>query len=277
MAESPVTYRVGDVTITRVPEKLIGDFTPEYLFPEWEPALVQEHREWMASACWDDAREHLASEDAGSHYLNRHWNWQRQEAQASLFRHLNEPYLERLAAVDVTPYAVDYVLLTHLHTDHVDWNTQFLNGRWVPTFLSAKYVFAKVEDEYFSGPGGRDRPNFSLYEDSVLPIIEAGQAVMIEADRDEFIDGPVFNPTPRHSVGHMSISLRSGGEDALFGGDVMHLPVHLTLPWLDGVGDNHAEDRRLLEIREICLHYEHPVRQDDDSYVTEIQVPIAKV
>jgi glyoxylase-like metal-dependent hydrolase (beta-lactamase superfamily II) len=252
MAESPVTYRVGDVTITRVLEKLIGDFTPEYLFPKWEPALVQEHQEWMASSCWDDAHEHVV--------LSTHCWLLKTPAHTILvdtgigndkkrklpsFDHLNEPYLERLAAVGVMPDAVDYVLLTHLHIDHVGWNTQFLNGRWVPTFPNAKYVFAKVEDEYFSGPGGRDRPNFALYEDSVLPVIEAGQAVMIEADGDEFIDGLVFNPTPGHSVGHMSISLRSGDQEALFGGNVMHLPVQVYRPDWSSVFSASPERGRL--------------------------------
>jgi hypothetical protein len=113
MAENPVTYRVGDVTITRVMEKLIGDFTPEYLLPEWEPLLVQEHQEWMASSWWDDAREHFV--------LSAHTRFLKTPAHTMLvdtgigndkkrklpsFDHLNEPYLERLAAVGVTPDVV---------------------------------------------------------------------------------------------------------------------------------------------------------------------------
>jgi glyoxylase-like metal-dependent hydrolase (beta-lactamase superfamily II) len=234
MVESPVTYAVGDVTITRVLEKEILDFTPEFLFPEWDPAAVQDHQEWMAPSCWDNTHEHVVL-SAHSWVLKTRAHTllvdtgigNDKKRKLPAFDHLKEPYLERLAAVGVVPEAVDYVLLTHLHTDHVGWNTRFLNGRWVPTFPNAKYVFAKVEDEYFSGPGGRDRPNFALYEDSVLPVIEAGQAEMVEADGGEFINGLFFNPTPGHSVGHMSISARSAGEEALFGGDVMHLPVQI--------------------------------------------------
>jgi glyoxylase-like metal-dependent hydrolase (beta-lactamase superfamily II) len=189
MTESPVIYTVGDVTITRVLEKLIGNFTPEYLFPEWDPAAVLEHQECLAPSCWNDTHERVV--------LSSHTWVIKSRAHTILvdtgigndkkrklpaFDHLNEPYLERLATVGVTPDAVEYVLLTHLHTDHVGWNTRFLNGCWVPTFPNAKYVFPKIEYEYFAGPGGGDRPNFALYEDSVLPIVEAGQAEMIESD-----------------------------------------------------------------------------------------------
>jgi glyoxylase-like metal-dependent hydrolase (beta-lactamase superfamily II) len=252
MAETPVIYTVGEFTITRVLEKLIDSLTPEYLFPEWDPAVMRKHPQGMPPCCWRDmhkqvvlsshtwvikSRKHTVLVDTGI--------GNDKKRKLPDFDHLNEPYLDRLAAVGVTPEAVDYVLLTHLHTDHVGWNTQLLEGRWVPTFPKAKYVFSEIEYEYFSGPDGRDRPNFALYEDSVLPIVEAGQAEMIGSDCGEFIDGFVFNPTPGHSLGHMSISLRSRGEEAFFGGDVVHLPVQIYRPDWNSVFSASPERGRL--------------------------------
>ena len=86
-----------------------------------------------------------------------------------------------------------------------------------------------------AGPGGRERPNYEFYEDSVLPVIKAGQAQMLAPGGGGFIDGFVFHPTPGHSVDHLSISLTSRGETAFFAGDVMRLPIQVAVPGLSSM------------------------------------------
>lgn len=147
------------------------------------------------------------------------------------FDRLDTPWLARLAAAGVAPGDVTDVLLTHLHTDHVGWNTRrAADGRWVPTFPNACYVFPRAGRDLFEGPGGWARPNFDMYADSVLPVIEAGQADLVGAEGGEVLDGFVYHPTPGHSPDHMSIAFRSAGEGALFAGDVVHHPVQVRRP-----------------------------------------------
>ncbi len=90
------------------------------------------------------------------------------------FHQLKLPFLERLATAGVTPESVDFVLCTHLHADHCGWNTRLLDGRWVPTFPNAKYVFSKAEQDHWAGPAGRQGFNAGVYADSVLPVVESG-------------------------------------------------------------------------------------------------------
>jgi len=163
---------------------------------------------------------------------------------APMLDQLQEPYLARLAAAGVRPGEVDTVLLTHLHADHVGWNTRLLDGRWVPTFPNARHVFSRVEQAYNEALAdgrpleGEARPSLALgpvagtpspgvYDDSVRPVIEAGLADMIEIDGQEAIDGFSFLRTPGHSIDHASIRLVSQGEEALFIGDVMHHPLQV--------------------------------------------------
>ncbi|WP_211175944.1 MBL fold metallo-hydrolase [Brasilonema sp. UFV-L1] len=248
------TYKVGDVTITRVTEQVIN-LAPEVLLPDWNPAVVQEHQDWLVPGCMDETHEHfILSIHTWVVKTQRHTilidtasGNDKERPLNPIFHHLQLPYLERLEAAGVTPEAVDYVLLTHLHVDHVGWNTRLVDGRWVPTFPNAKYVFPKVEQDYYSSPASHNDvniPSLGVYEDSVLPVIEAGLTETISSGGGEFIDGLSFLPTPGHSIGHMSISLTSRGEEALFSGDVMHHPIQVYRPEWNSVFCEFADQAR---------------------------------
>lgn len=134
-------------------------------------------------------------------------------------------FLDGLAALGVTPDTVDFVLCTHLHVDHVGWNTRLVDGRWVPTFPNARYLFSEVELERARG---EDPPRPALV-DSVLPVVEAGQAQMV-TDGYTVDDEVWMESTPGHTVGHFSVGLASQGERAVVGGDLMHSPIQCHHP-----------------------------------------------
>jgi glyoxylase-like metal-dependent hydrolase (beta-lactamase superfamily II) len=136
-------------------------------------------------------------------------------------------FLERLADAGVAPEQVDYVLCTHLHLDHCGWNTRLVDGRWVPTFPNARYVMARREFEASQANAGNG--NERTYEDNVVPVVEAGQAVFV--DMDHALDDEVWlEPTPGHTPGHVAIALRSQGKAGVFSGDLMHWPMQCIFP-----------------------------------------------
>ncbi len=127
------------------------------------------------------------------------------------------------------------MLHTHLHVDHVGWNTTLVNGRWVPTFPKAKHVFSAKEYAYFTDPANlneRNRTSFQVQADSVTPIVESGMAEMIEVRGDEVIPGFSLHSTPGHTVDHASILLESAGAHAIFPGDIAHHPIQIVEPQL---------------------------------------------
>jgi glyoxylase-like metal-dependent hydrolase (beta-lactamase superfamily II) len=124
---------------------------------------------------------------------------------------------------------IDYVMCTHLHGDHVGWNTRLDNGRWVPTFPKARYVFGQHEYEYWATQNAKaEVPPFA---DSVLPVVEAGNAEIVT---DEFAIGDHVRivPTPGHTPGHIAIAIGKGKDDAVFAGDLIHTPLQLRYPEL---------------------------------------------
>jgi glyoxylase-like metal-dependent hydrolase (beta-lactamase superfamily II) len=156
MENKPNSYKVGDAIVTRIFETLIAGFTPRELCPTWNEQNPERLADLLPSACWDKPYQHVVMSthrwlvrttkhnvliDTG---IGNHKN-----RKPPYFNNLKEPFLERLAASGVKPEDIDYVLLTHLHTDHVGWNTIRKDGRWAPTFPKAQYVFSKVEETLF--------------------------------------------------------------------------------------------------------------------------------
>lgn len=143
----------------------------------------------------------------------------------------SDNYLVNLARIGLMPGDIDFVLCTHLHTDHVGWNTQLVDGRWVPTFPKAKYLMARPEFEHFhrlyladpAQPVGK-----GAFQDSVLPIVDAGQAQIVEMGHrvvGELDDGVWMEAAPGHTPGHVTIHTRGGGRESIMTGDIIHHPI----------------------------------------------------
>jgi glyoxylase-like metal-dependent hydrolase (beta-lactamase superfamily II) len=253
-------HRVGDATVIKIPELALDASDPAFFYPGQVnvPAAVEETRKlWPDSVdsqtgllrqsihVWlvrTPTRAILVDTGAGN---------DKDRPNVPSLNHLNEPFLDRLKAAGVRPEEVDLVLLTHLHIDHVGWNTRMVDGRWAPTFPNARYVFSWRERAYLaalSAPDGSDtairaeaklapRPDplvpaiyEGVYEDSVLPVIDAGLAQEIVVDGTEAEEGFSFIPNPGHTIDHACIRFSSRGEQALFWGDVMHHPLQFVRP-----------------------------------------------
>ena len=146
------------------------------------------------------------------------------------FHMMRTTFLEDLRAAGVPPESVDLVICTHLHVDHVGWNTRLDNGRWVPTFPRARHLFAR------RGVGAlvaarRDDDTRRIMADSVQPVLDAGLATLVEMDH-RISDELWLEPTPGHTPGHVSVRLRSGDGEAVITGDLMHHPVQMAEPAL---------------------------------------------
>jgi glyoxylase-like metal-dependent hydrolase (beta-lactamase superfamily II) len=142
----------------------------------------------------------------------------------------HDPFLETMTAAGYPPESIDIVLCTHLHVDHVGWNTKREGGTWVPTFAKARYVFG--ETEYTHWKNHSDTPEkAAVFADSVQPVMDAGRADLVASDH-RLSDEIDLIPTPGHSPGHMSVHIQSEGEEALLTGDAAHHPVQMAhLDW----------------------------------------------
>ena len=255
------TRRIGDIEVTRIEERHGPGFAPQQLLRDWDPALLDEHADWLSPNYFDLAtgrfmssihswlirtKHHTILIDTcvGNHKHRPHFE---------RFHMLDTPYLDRLRAAGVTPEEIDYVMCTHLHVDHVGWNTRMVDGRWVPTFPNAKYVFSRVEREYWDPAVNKALPpvNAGVFEDSVLPVIASGQAQLVEMT-DRLGDNLLVEPAPGHAPGHVVFRLLDQGQEGVFVGDVMHHPLQIYRPEMSSQfctdpAQAEASRRRVLE------------------------------
>lgn len=250
-------HNIGDVEIVRLQEIEFRDFQPGFLFPEWNAANIEAHLPWLVPDC-------LTPDHAGLTVSVNTWIVRTphhtilvdtgigndRDRRIPLFNQLSTPYLKKLQAAGVTPESVDFVFCTHLHSDHVGWNTRRDGDAWRPTFPNARYVFPELELTVSQSEAFRTGYAAGVYEDSILPVLEAGLVDLVGPQGAQIVDHIRFIPTPGHTAGHMSIELNGGGRRALFTGDVMHNPMQVYMPHWNSVfcdmQDRARESRRWL-------------------------------
>jgi glyoxylase-like metal-dependent hydrolase (beta-lactamase superfamily II) len=151
---------------------------------------------------------------------------------------LNSDRFEKgLTAAGVAVDDIDYVMCTHLHADHVGWNTRLENGRWVPTFPKATYIMADRELTYWTQREKDNPQSVPWITDSVLPIVEAKRTKIVKSDF-AFDDTVKLIPTPGHTVDHFSILAGRAGSDAFITGDMIHSPLQARYPELGMMADH---------------------------------------
>lgn len=241
--------KIGNAIIHQVEESVQPSFVPKLLFPDSTDEALAEHLSWMAPLHYDLAegkfrtsvrsflvktgRHNVLIDCCGGNHKNRPY--------FPRFHQREHDWLDRLAATGVAPEDIDFVMCTHLHADHVGWNTVLQDGRWKPTFPNAKYIMHRAEMDRWNPA----HPQYQFYphneftwEDSILPVVEAGQAVAVD-DGYTLDDTLTLLPAPGHTLAHCAIYLHSHDNRAIFSGDVMHVPLQVYYPlWGTSLDDD---------------------------------------
>lgn len=229
------SWRVGDVRITRVVELGGTPTPPRFLFGSIDQAFIRD-RPWLAPRFATADGQILAAiqafviESDGKVIIVDTCLGNGKPRTVPLFDRLQTDFLDRLAGAGFPPERIDIVLCTHLHVDHVGWNTRLLDEEWRPTFPNARYLFGRVEWEYWSN--GVVNGDGDVIGDSVRPVVEAGLADLVDMDHRLTPEVRLL-PTPGHTPGHVSVMIESRGCAAVITGDVIHHPVQCCDPDVD--------------------------------------------
>jgi glyoxylase-like metal-dependent hydrolase (beta-lactamase superfamily II) len=235
-------WQVGQVRITRVVESGPDPTSTKFLFRDPPRDLVARHG-WLKPHFATDEGRLLMSihafvvESQGRRIVVDTCIGNDKRRSFEGWHQLHGPFLRDLTAAGFAPDTIDTVLCTHLHVDHVGWNTRWVDGRWVPTFPKARYLFARKEWEHWSQEAAKMPAPYGdasaapddVLGDSVRPIIDAGLADLVDTDH-RITDEVRLQPTPGHTPGHVSVRIESTGELALITGDLMHHPIQCAEP-----------------------------------------------
>ena len=265
---SPIRrWRAGEVEITRVLEFEAALFEPAVIHPEASPEIIKRHRSWLTPRLMDPVSGLMIFAFHSTVIKTPHATIlvdtcsgnDKERPHKLRYDKKNWPYLANLAAAGFAPEDIDYVLCTHLHADHVGWNTRLLDGRWVPTFPNARYLFAREEWEHWRVAEWRAAYTTDpYYEDSLLPIMESGQAELVATDY-VFDDNVWIEPWPGHTPGHVCVAVGSPQPSVVLSGDIMHTPLQCAEPQLNSCFCVDAEMARATRLRFIETFADRPV------------------
>lgn len=258
MADIAERWRIGNVTITRIVEAEQEGVPPSAIFQDLSEQDVRALSWLRPHYSGADGRLRLSNhsfviESCGRRIMVDTCVGNDKDRAADMFHRLDTPFLERMAAAGFAPDTIDYVLCTHMHVDHVGWNTRRDGRQWVPTFPNARYLFGRVEWDHCrqeaietgdvpAGMAAMLQPE-AVIADSIRPIVDAGLADFVETDHRVTEEVALF-PTPGHTPGHVSVRIASAGYSAVITGDVIHHPVQFARPAISATVDHDRERAR---------------------------------
>jgi glyoxylase-like metal-dependent hydrolase (beta-lactamase superfamily II) len=231
-------WRVGEVEIFSIPEVIALNDDVKVLLENATPALLLKYPWLQPHYATADGRmlinfQGFVVKAGGRNIVVDTCIGGDRQREYDVFCHLKSDFMDDLKSIGVTPDNVDTVLCTHLHFDHVGWNAQKVNNRWVPTFPNARYLFGRIEYEHWMMLYRTKGYHHLLHvEECIMPIIDAGLVDLIEMEHR--INQEVWlEPTPGHTPGHVSVRISSHGQEAIITGDIMHSPIQIAVPdWL---------------------------------------------
>lgn len=226
MTDQHLSWNVGDVRITRV-EEVVTYVDASVLMPSFTPAMLDPHRDWLVPNYFSDRNDKMALSIHTFVVESQNTTIVVDTCVGGEDAPLpSDPaFVDRLdAAVPGGLDAVDVVLCTHLHFDHVGWNLRTIGGERVPTFPNARYLFARAELEHT-----RTDDHMGVLVPSIDPIIDLGLADLVDTDHQVTAEVRLL-PTPGHTPGHVSVLIESAGASALITGDMTHTPLQFARP-----------------------------------------------
>jgi glyoxylase-like metal-dependent hydrolase (beta-lactamase superfamily II) len=240
-------WRIGDATITKVLE-LEATGGTRFILPTATPDAVRELA-WLQPHFADErgrlrmSVHALVIETPSRRILVDTCIGNDKARSIPTWDHLQRPFLRDLEVAGHPRAAIDTVVCTHLHVDHVGWNTMLVDGRWTPTFPSARYLMGRVEFEHWWRRRADD-DHHAAFVDSVQPVWDAGLVDLVDVDH-RLCDEVSLLSTPGHTPGHVSVRIASRGEEALITGDFLHHPCQMArLEWPSSADDDPERARR---------------------------------
>ena len=236
-------WKVGDVTITQLVEQVDTEIGIQVL-----PDAVPEQ---IAKIPW--LRPHFATPEGAMIFHIQALIIESQSQRIVVdtcigndkninmegWANLQGPFLKEFADLGFAPDSIDRVICTHLHVDHVGWNTRREAGKWVPTFPNARYLMVKEEFDFWNSL--EEDPFGDVFNESVRPVMDAGLADLVKSDHG-VNDEIRFESTPGHTPGHISVHISSAGEEAVITGDMIHHPCQMARPgWQSNFDADKAE------------------------------------
>ncbi len=251
-------WQIGGVSVTQVVELTTASLGP-YLLPQATPEAL-ESLPWITPFLDDQRRivlsmHSLIVESLGQTILVDTCIGNDKERSYPRWNRMQTDFLEKFAAAGFSTDTVDTVLCTHMHVDHVGWNTRLVDGRWEATFGNARYLFAEQEWAYWKNEIQEYGP---VIEDSVQPIFDADLADLVQATH-QVTDEVRLEPTPGHTPGHVSVHITSQGEEAIITGDMIHHPCQIAHPEWSSTADWDQSASAATRIEFLSRYADQPV------------------